>query len=184
MFKIILKTLSYLPVVLIIIIAGLTISSSTKYSLPGGYKVFSVQSGSMQPALPTGSLILVQRRNIYSVGDIITFRTADNLKTITHRINKITVITDQKTKEEHGEYTTKGDANDVPDTEIVLKPKIIGKVIFSLPYLGYPISFAKTLQGLIILIVVPATLIIYSEILNIKKEVTLLIAKKRGQKTV
>ena len=47
---------------------------------------------------------------------------------------------------------------------------MIGKVISKIPYIGYPISFTRTLPGVIILIVIPATIIIYEEVGNIRKE--------------
>jgi len=80
------------------------------------------------------------------------------------------------------EYVTKGDANDAPDSQAVAEELVLGKTIFSIPLLGYPVSFAKTREGLIILIVIPATMIIYSEILNIKNEAKRLIQERKKRK--
>jgi hypothetical protein len=41
---------------------------------------------------------------------------------------------------------------------------------FAIPLMGYVISFARTREGLIILVIVPAVIIVYSEILNIKTQ--------------
>ncbi|PJC66081.1 signal peptidase I, partial [Candidatus Beckwithbacteria bacterium CG_4_9_14_0_2_um_filter_47_11] len=124
-------------------------------NLPGGWKLFTVQSGSMQPAISVGSLVLVKPAGEYAVDEVITFKTGP--APTTHRINRI----------EAGVIITKGDANDTPDSEPVRPENIIGKVVLSLPYAGYPVTFAKSKEGFLLLIVIPATLIIYSEILNI-----------------
>ncbi len=129
------------------------------FNIPGGWKLFTVQSGSMQPAIKTGSLVVVKQAPDYAVGDVITFRREKT--PTTHRIQSI----------EDGMIKTKGDANDAPDSEPVNRSQIIGKVILAAPYLGYPVSFAKSKQGFLLLIVIPATLIVYSEILNIKNEI-------------
>jgi signal peptidase len=137
------------------------------FNIPGGFKLFTVQSGSMAPAIKTGSLVVVKSAPEYAVGDVITFKNAP--APTTHRIESI----------EDGVITTKGDANDAPDSEPVNANQIVGKVIVSASYLGYPVAFAKSKEGFVLLIVIPATLIIYSEILNIKNEIKKLRKKKK-----
>lgn len=129
------------------------------FNLPGGWKLFTVQSGSMQPAISVGSLVVVKPAGEYAVDDIITFKTGPT--PTTHRIQKI-----------DGQiFTTKGDANDSADSQPVRPEQILGKVILTAPYAGFPVAFAKSKEGFLLLIVIPATLIIYSEILNIKNEI-------------
>ena len=128
-------------------------------NLPGGWKLFTVQSGSMQPAISLGSLVIVKPAGEYVVGDVITFKTGPTPPT--HRINQV----------EAGVITTKGDANDASDSEPVKPGQIIGKLVLTIPVAGYPVAFAKSKEGFLLLIVIPATLIIYSEILNIKNEI-------------
>jgi signal peptidase len=132
---------------------------------PGNYKIFTVQSGSMEPTIHTGSLIFVKPMADYNVDDIITRRTTDPKITITHRIFSKEEINGQIA------FETKGDANDASDGEKFTKEGIIGKKIINIPYLGYPVGYAKTVQGLILLIVVPAVIIIYDEINKIKAEI-------------
>ena len=152
---------------------------------PGGYRLFVVLSGSMEPRIKTGSVVLIAPKNEYREGDAITFlaNPTANLKdiksTVTHRIVSI------HDDEGRATYTTKGDANEDPDREMVTERQVLGKVLISLPYLGYVVSFAKTQTGLIALIIIPATLIIYSELLSIKKEMARMIGEfkqKRQQK--
>jgi len=148
---------------------------SSKIPIPGNYKLFTVMSGSMEPTIKTGSLVVVKPAKEYKVNDIITFKNLkDPKQTTTHRLIE--------TKEEGGlTYgITKGDANNGPDSEKVYQNMIVGKVRFSIPYIGYPIAFSRTLPGLIIFVIVPATIIIYDEILKIKEE----IKKRRVSKRV
>ena len=149
----------WLLVAILVIIAAATAISAL--DIPGGIKLYTVQSGSMAPAIPAGSLVLSKRADDYQIGHVITFKAEKNrliknpIFTTTHRIHDI-----KKTALGQIEYVTKGDANDTPDFQPVAKDLVLGKTVFLIPLLGYPISFAKTREGLIILIVIPATTII------------------------
>lgn len=158
-FKIIINTI----LALLVMLGVFVVFSFVPF--PGNYKVFTVQSGSMEPTIHTGSLIFVKPLAEYEVGDIITKKTNDPKITITHR------IIEKKDDDGRITFQTKGDANDGNDMEDTLQGLVIGKMIFKLPYLGYPVGYAKTVQGLILLIVVPAVIIIYDEINKIKAEV-------------
>ncbi len=84
-----------------------------------------------------------------------------------------------------GKYLiTKGEANNAPDSWRISEEAVLGKVAFDVPFMGYPVGFAKTQKGFILLIVIPATIIVYSEAMSIYKEVKLKIRqkKKRGNK--
>lgn len=82
-----------------------------------GFRIYRVISGSMQPALQIGDVIIVKKSNNYSERDIITY--SNGLTTITHRIIAIN----------NDEVITKGDANEVDDKPIN-KEQIIGKFFF------------------------------------------------------
>lgn len=173
--KIIGKILYWMFLVVLILVAGLTAFSALK--LPGSYKLMAVQSGSMEPGIKTGSVVVVQPVADYEKGDVITFKDATKPKiTVTHRIFEATESAGKTA------YITKGDANKSSDTVPVSKDRILGKVVLSLPFLGYPIDFAKTREGLIILIIIPAVVIIYSELMNIKKESIRLIQERKKRK--
>ena len=96
-----------------------------------GIKPVVVMSGSMEPAIKTGSLALIDKsgRDIYK-NDVISFTAGDML--VTHRVIEIT---------EQG-YRTKGDNNEDADAGIVGKSSVEGKVLFSIPGLG---KFLKTI---------------------------------------
>jgi signal peptidase I len=144
--------------------------------MPGNYKIFTVMSGSMEPTLHTGSLIFVKPLADYGIGDVVTRRTNDPKVTITHRIVSKEEIDGQIA------FETKGDANDAPDGEKFTKEGIIGREFLMVPYLGYLVSYAKTSQGIIVLIVIPAVIIIYDEINKIKEEIKKKIRYKKSLK--
>jgi signal peptidase I len=119
----------------------------------------------MQPSIPLGSLVLTQKQSEYQEGDVITFQnTGDTKYLITHRLKNIEELENGKL------FITKGDANEDADSERVDPGSVVGKVIWALPLIGFVVSFARTQTGLIALVVIPATIIIYSEVLAIKKE--------------
>ncbi len=159
----------WLVLTALIIVAGLTAVSAL--NIPGNYKLLVVLSGSMEPAIKTGSVVVVKPESSYKTGDVITFSEKNNPKiTTTHRVFGI----------DEGGFITKGDANNSTDSARVAAEQIIGKTIFSIPYLGYPVSFAKTQQGLLLLVIIPAIIIIiYSEILTIKNEIIRILKKDK-----
>ena len=150
--------------VFIVLVALLLIFSV--FPIAGNYKIFIVKSGSMAPAIKIGSLVVIKPVNNYKIGDIITFGPYSKTKApITHRIYDIKVVDGQPI------YITKGDANNAPDAREVAKRDILGKVLFSVPYLGFAVDFAKKPLGFVLIIVVPAAIIIYDEIKKIIKEI-------------
>ena len=165
----------YIVFIIFLVIIGLLLSVSL-IDIPGNFKVYTVQSGSMEPAIHVGSVVFVKPQTNYQKGDIIAFGT-DPKTTTTHRINNIISTDDQKM------FETKGDANDSPDSTLIQLSLVIGKVLLSIPLLGFLIAFARTQNGLIFLIIIPATIIIYSEILNIKNELVSIVRSKKKDET-
>jgi signal peptidase I len=142
---------------LIFISALALVNLSSRVPHNKSFQIFSVVSGSMRPTIPVGGAIVVTKVPDYYVNDIISFRHAN--KIITHR-----VIYAGKY------YLTKGDANNVIDNFQITKSQIIGKVSFSVPYVGYIQESSKTFWGLIGFIYFPALLIIIVESKLIIKE--------------
>ncbi len=120
----------------------------------------------MQPAIKTGSVVVVKPQQDYKIGDIITFGAYSKTKTpVTHRIYDI------KVEGGNPVYTTKGDANNAPDAAPVQKNTIIGSVLFSVPYVGYAVDYAKKPIGFALIIIIPALLIIADEVKKIYFEI-------------
>lgn len=117
-----------LIILLIIIIYNVIYSKFIKHELITsifGKAFFIVETGSMEPAIKKGELIVVSKNDNYKVGDIVTILDDENY-IYTHR------IIDKNDKY----IITKGDANDLTD-ETILEKNIIGKVIFHSNILGF-----------------------------------------------
>jgi len=121
-----------------------------------GWRVNAVLSGSMEPELQVGSLVVtcpVEPEEIV-VGDIITFRPVSVGKNmITHRVISIGQSSSLY-------FETKGDANDKPDPFTVPAQNLIGKICFHAPSWGYFTEFLKTPFGFLFAIVIPGIIII------------------------
>lgn len=119
-----------------------------------GYRLCIVRSGSMAPALKVGSVIALQPPAAGKIqpGDVITYRSESGGSLITHRVAHL------ETTANNLLFYTKGDANNISDPHPVPKERLVGKVIFTLPYLGYLLAYSRTRGGLAVLLV-PAAMI-------------------------
>ncbi|MBO5556849.1 MAG: class B sortase [Oscillospiraceae bacterium] len=93
-----------------------------------GYEIYNVISGSMEPAIPVGSVVYVKAQEPETIlpGDVIAFSTDGTV--VTHRV-----------VENHsavGEFITKGDANETVDMNPVPYGAVIGQVRRHFPVLG------------------------------------------------
>lgn len=110
-----------------------------------GLQTYSVLSGSMEPKYHVGSLIYVKKAdyNTLQPGDDITFML--NEDTIaTHQI--IEVLPDEADPDVI-RFRTQGIANDQPDGGTVHCKNIIGKPVFTIPYLGYVANYIQEPPG-------------------------------------
>lgn len=128
-------------------------------------RTYVVVSASMEPKINTGSLavtIPINPQNL-RVGDIVAFSSPDNSKeTILHRLYQI-----KSTKPLR--FATKGDNNNSADQWDLVDVGVKGKYIFSIPYLGRLIAFIRQPLGFVLIICLPAILIIFLEVLKIRK---------------
>lgn len=128
--------------------------------LEGNFKLLVVQSGSMEPAVPLGSLVLVVPKNEYLPGDIVTFTPSDKDKDkyVTHRLAEYATETFGLV------YKTKGDANKTADQALVPIEQILGKVFLTIPHIGTLAHRLQTPLGFILVVIVPATIVVYEEL--------------------
>ena len=106
-----------------------------------GYTFFEVATGSMDPTIDVGDVIIVKITNEVNENDIIVCN-KDNAF-ITHRLIKI----------EEDNFITKGDANNTADPMVVRDFQVEGKVMnFSIPELGKYLYYFYTDQILIIIV--------------------------------
>jgi len=155
------KICKYAILIAIAVLIALFLIFYRPVSLWGDTRYEPVYTGSMEPAIPVGSVVVIKPVDpeTLKIGDIICFKLSEPTS-ITHRIINVTT---------EG-FITKGDANEDPDQWIVKRENVIGKAIFTIPYIGYIGYFVRTPIGFILLIVIPASLIIIIEIRNIIKE--------------
>jgi signal peptidase I len=117
-----------------------------------GSRTLVILSGSMEPTIPTGGMVLAQpvpSRSL-EIGDIIVFSPgAESQIPIVHRIVNIS--------ERRGTryYTTRGDANPNADVAEVALPATAWRVVLSVPLVGYLIAWAASPPGIFFLIVLP-----------------------------
>ena len=122
-----------------------------------GLQPYVVLSGSMEPTYHVGSLIYVKAVDYkeLKVGGPITYMVSQDT-VVTHRI--IEVLVDEEDPETI-RYFTQGDANDIPDGSSVHYKNIIGKPVFSVPYLGYVSNYIQNPPGQYVAIAAGALLI-------------------------
>lgn len=130
-----------------------------------GHYVFRVMTGSMEPAVPTDSLIVVRETELSEIqpDDIISYYSEDpqlNGSVNTHRVVSV---------EHQGEnyvFTTKGDANALPDQYPANGKNVLGKVIFISHSLGTAVNFLSSPIAFVVLIVIPLFLILISNLVR------------------
>lgn len=138
-----------------------------------GNKALIVRSGSMEPTISVGSLIIVSANQRLVPGDIIAFHSEKNYDTIiTHRISTIQQAGDRVY------LKTKGDANKTIDGWEVSPKNIIGKNFVIIPEIGKLLSFARTKVGFPLLVITPAIFVILLEFLSIISEIRKKARKK------
>ncbi len=89
-----------------------------------GFYPMVVTTGSMEPHVPAGAVVIAHAQEDYRVGDVISFRQEGAV--VTHRI----------VEKADGAFRTAGDANNTPDRGSVPRDAVLGRVVLCLPWLG------------------------------------------------
>jgi signal peptidase len=123
-----------------------------------GLQVYTVLSGSMEPNYHVGAIIYVKEvdPSELKVGDAITFMLSKET-VATHRI--IEVIPDEKDPSVI-RFRTKGDNNAIEDSAPVHCKNVLGKVVGTIPYLGYVSDFVQHPPGSYITMAAAAVMIV------------------------
>ena len=163
----ILYVLLFIIVLLMLVVVILQRVSDNSISL-GGYRLFTVATGSMEPEYNVGDILLSKQVDIneIKVGDDVVYRGEEGSfkdKIVTHRVISI--------REENGEkkFTTQGIANTEEDPEID-SSQIYGKVIYKVKTLSFIGQIAKNLYVFYFIIFIPIAIIIFRQIRNIFAE--------------
>ena len=133
------------PVLVLLVILG--------FFLVTGLRLCAVQSGSMEPNIPTYSLCLVGTRYDYNslqVGDIIVYdRPYDHLQVV----HRIVAILDEG-------IITKGDANPVDDGILLTEADITGVYLGHIPGVGRITNIIRTPVGITVILAIVVLLLI------------------------
>lgn len=128
------------------IFVAMTLALAALLALPTmlGWQQLTVLTGSMEPAVPVGSIVYVAPTTPSELveGDIVTFGAGD--ETVTHR-----VVSNHKVE---GELITKGDANAEEDLQPVPYTSVVGKAVLTLPGLGDILAVLASTAGKVYLL--------------------------------
>lgn len=132
-----------------LLVAGLVLVIGVLGSLLGarllGYEPLVVRSGSMEGAIPTGSLVLVadEPAGDVAVGDVAVVDPAGAAAPRLHRV--------VERFDEHGQILvrTKGDANRTADADLVALPPEVPTPALVVPALGYVVAAVSSRAGLL-----------------------------------
>lgn len=139
-FKKVWNTMTSILVAIVVVLAILLVGARLI-----GFQVFTVLSGSMEPAYHVGSLIYVKDVDPYKLesGDVITFMVNEDT-VATHRIVEVVPDEEDSTVVR---FKTKGDANEAEDGSLVHCKNVIGSPMFTIPKLGYVANFIQNPPG-------------------------------------
>lgn len=147
-----------------------------------GHSVFRVMTGSMEPALPEGALLVVRKTPPEEIkpGDVISFFSADPAlggAVNTHRVVRV--------ENEDGKrlFITKGDANYIEDRYPVEESLLVGRAVFSSAWLGKTVILLSNPLVFGTIILLPLLVIL---LMNLLRAVRIAsdIAKKEEEEAV
>ena len=159
----VIKDIAIVGVGVLVIWFGLTLAFGTQNPF------YVVASGSMIPELEVYDVLVVQGHEPFEdleIGDIIVFnRPSDHNRVIVHRVVSIT-------DDDPITLRTKGDANpaSIPGTDFpITEEEYIGKVVYTLPQVGYVTQLLKPPINYVIIVVVIGIMVV-KQITKRKKE--------------
>ena len=166
---ILLKLMNVVSILIIVVsvLALLSVVMAKPGQAPNffGYSLFRVMTGSMEPTIPTNSLIVVKRVETedIGVGDVITFYSRDPSllgEPNTHRILRF--------EEDEGRrlIITKGDANNIEDRYPTRAEDLIGKVVFTSLFLGKLVKLISNPLVFIPLILIPLVVMLLRSVFD------------------
>ena len=157
--------LLFIIVVLMLVVVILQRASNNSISI-GGYRMFSVATGSMIPVYNVGDVLVAKevKPDEIKIDDDIVYKGAKGSfkdKVVTHR-----VISIEKEEDNNYKIITKGVANTEQDPEID-QTQVYGKVIYKIKSLSFLGKMMKNMYVFYFAIFIPAALIIYKIFKNL-----------------
>jgi signal peptidase len=114
-----------------------------------------VMSGSMEPAIRTGDVIVDDwiRPSGARVGDVVSFNDPSRGNVVvTHRVVRV------RRRGDHVDFVTRGDANTGLEHWSAPAGGRIGRVEYRVPHAGFLMVFTRTPGGRLLFLVIPAFL--------------------------
>lgn len=149
--KIAKKVIEIIAIILIYNIILIVLSSANKISVINilGYKSYIIKTNSMEPTISINDVVITKKveKEEIKIGDVITF--LQDGEVITHRITQI---------DDNGNYTTKGDNNNIEDIFKITYENIEGKHILTIPYLG---KIVQALDNKIVFLIITLIILIF-----------------------
>ncbi len=133
-----------LRAVLALLIAGAVLLAAGMVLAPAtDHRLVVIRSGSMEPAMPVGSLLVVASVDPREVrpGDVVTVA-IDSGSLLTHRVLRVTSLDGYPAVELHG------DANAVADVDVVSLDRLVGRVALVAPIAGFAAWWLANPAGL------------------------------------
>jgi signal peptidase I len=142
---------------LIVLIALVLLTLIVARGLPfiTGGTAFVIAGGSMDPAIPMGSVVLSTpvAPNELRPGDVVSLQAGSSRAVVTHRVMRLANLPD-------GLYLeTRGDANPSTDPALVSANDVVGRVALTAPYAGYAVALLATFQGVMFVVSLAAVLL-------------------------
>ena len=147
-----------------VLAAGVALALAIAGPLAFGDHPHTDLSGSMEPAISPGDVVVDEQipPTAARVGDIVTFRDPeDQSRYLTHRVVSV------RRAGSHLWFVTQGDANNTRERWRVAAGGEIGRVLYTVPWVGHVAVLARTPLGWALLVGVPLLLVCAEELLRI-----------------
>jgi signal peptidase len=129
-----------------------------------GARPFTVLTGSMEPAIAAGDVVIEERISPLDAepGDVVTFKDPeDQSQLITHRVRSI------RRDGSSLRFVTQGDANNTVEHWRIASGGELGRVLYAIPWVGHLTVLTHTRIGLLLILFVPLLLLAIDELLRI-----------------
>jgi signal peptidase len=130
----------------------------------GGFRSFTVRSGSMTPAIETGDVVVTKSISPLAAraGDVVTFVDPEGTgKLFSHRVQSVRAAGGEVA------FVTRGDANTSTERWRVPADGSIGRVAYRIPKIGYALSWIDSGPARLALIAIPALLLLWAAMVRI-----------------
>jgi signal peptidase len=134
----------------------------------GGFRSFTVRSGSMTPAIDTGDVVVTKSISPLAarVGDVVTFVDPEGTgKLFSHRVQSVRAVGEEV------DFVTRGDANTSTEHWRIPADGSIGRVAYRIPKIGYGLSYIDSGPARLALIAIPALLLLWAAMVRIWRPV-------------